>query len=560
MYAQDAHASVTFLSLLMFLWGVISLFSVPMKPFGPWNLLQAVAGAVAIAYFVSTRKRPSTRVSIGFALVMILYSLILLPWTAMVWCRLGRPWEAFTVPQVGMVSMALVVPRYFWLGVGMLALFAAESVFAYVYAHHLGLYSQTPPTEPYFSLFFAILGVGMLMLRDQRRQLALSHIRMQAEGEALQRIGPLFDHFRDELGDHLAALTSGLRSLPDEPSAARPLLRMDRAADRLASLSGRLHGLFVGATIAAPAGDSHPPRDRLTRLVASDVERQLLARDAHTGTTVFLAMLAAATVVLLLKHEVIIGARLFPVAVGEAIFIFAMLLYVVSTRQHPSERRAMWVVLVVSATLLPLLTLNEESLIGANRPYAPFMGHKFLMVGMALVAGGRLRLSLVLILLTAASAVAAFFLLHMGARRDLISVSEPWVTLVFMLIGIVVLMMRERRRVASIQLLRAESETAADYRRAALILALRDELNSPLQCLLSSAAALELDPQRSRDISQVRVAVDGLVALSRELAQIGDVIPSGSDRVSFDAARELAPPITARAFVDEVSNVPPSRS
>jgi hypothetical protein len=188
------------------------------------------------------------------------------------------------------------------------------------------------------------------------------------------------------------------------------------------------------------------------------------------------------------------------------------------------------------------------------------MGHKFLMVGMALVAGGRLRLSLVLILLTAASAVAAFFLLHMGARRDLISVSEPWVTLVFMLIGIVVLMMRERRRVASIQLLRAESETAADYRRAALILALRDELNSPLQCLLSSAAALELDPQRSRDISQVRVAVDGLVALSRELAQIGDVIPSGSDRVSFDAARELAPPITARAFVDEVSNVPPSRS
>jgi hypothetical protein len=424
-----------------------------------------------------------------------------------------------------MVSMALVVPRYFWLGVGMLALFAAETLFAYLYAHHLGLYSQVPPTEPYFSLFFAILGVGMLMLRHQRRQLAVRHIRMQAEAGALQRIGPLFNHLRDQLGGHLTALTSGLRSLHDGPSEAPPLLRMERATDRLTSLSGTLHDLVAGSATTMERA-----------------ERHLLARDAHIGTAVFVGMLAATTLVILLKNDVIVGAPLFPFAIAEAIFIFAMLLYVAGTQRRPSERRAMWIVLVLSATLLPLLTLNEVSLIAANRPYAPFMGHKFLMVSLALVAASRFRLGFVLILLTAASAVAAFFLLHMGARRDLISLSEPWVTLVFMVIGLVLLTMRERRRVASIQLLRVESETAADYRRMALILALRDQLNSPLQSLLSSAAALELDPQGSRDLSQIRIAVTGLVALSRQLAGIGEVIPGGSDRVSFDAARELAPP------------------
>lgn len=536
LYAADAHASVTFLSLLMFLWGAISLVAVPNEPFGAWNLLQTIVGAAALVYFVATRRRPSTRVSVGFALAMIAYTLVLLPWTAMAWCRLGRPWEAFTVPQIGMVSMALVVPRYFWLGVGMLALFAAESVFAYVYALHVGLAARTPATEPYFSLFFAILSVGLLMLRDQRRQLALRHIQTQAEREALQRMSPLFAHFRDELRLHLAALQRELRSLHDGPAAERPLLRMDRAAERLLALNGKLDGLFEGAA-TADAAIAPAQQQPATAVVASDAERCLLARDAHIGTTVFVAMLSATTVVLLWKHAIIIGARLFPAAVAEAALVYAMLLYVLATRRRPSQRRATAIMLVLFVTLLPLLTLNEASLLAMRRPYTPFMGHKFLMVSMALLAGSRFAQALVLDLLTAASALAAFFVLHMSAHRDVISVAEPGVTLVFMVIGIVLLVMRERRRSASIALLRAEAAAAADQRRAVLILALRDQLNTPLQSLLASAAVLELDPQRSHDAPRMRLAVDGLVALSRKLGRIE--IPTGPGRASFDGARDL---------------------
>ena len=543
MYAYDAYASVTFLSLLIFLWGAISLATVPMRPFGPWNLLQTVGGAAAVCYFVATRHRPSTQIAVSVAVVMIVYSLILLPWTATVWASLGRPWEAFTVPQMAMVAVALVAPRYFWLGVGVVTLFAAESLFAYVYARQRGLASAVPPTEPYFSLFFAILSVGVLMLRDQRRRLMLRHIRVQAEGEALRQIGPTFTRFRDQLGVYLAALEHQLGLMRDGSSPSRPLRRIDRAVRRLSALNETLHALDDGAvTTAAPADRPARRGDRSTSLVASEAERRLLAHDAHTATTIFIGMLAATTPVILIEHEVVVGPSLFPFAIGEAILIFAMLLYVVATRRHPSERRATYVVLVVYLALLPILIADEKSLLAMNRPYAPFMGHKFLMVSMALVAGSRLRLGIALNLLTWASAIVTFYVLGLHAHRELVSVAEPWVTTVYMMIGMVILVMRERRRVASIEVLRAESDAAAQYRRVALILAFRDQLNSPLQSLLSSAVLLDLGSPRGHNATPIRVAVDGLVSLSRDLNRIEDAIPGGSSGLSFDGANVLVQP------------------
>ena len=541
MYAEDAYASVRFLSLLMFLWGAISLARVPMKPFGPWNLLQAVGGAIAVLYFYATRKRPSTRIAVGLSTVMILYALLLLPWTTMVWADLGRPWEAFTVPQIAMVAVALVTPRYFWLGVGVLALFAGECLFAYVYARHVGLAARTPATEPYFSLFFAILSLGVLMLRAERRQLMLRHIRIQAESEALRLIGPLFTRFRSQLGVYLAALEHQLGLMRGGASAARPLRRMDRAVRRLSTLNETLHDLDDGAATTGAAEPSAAPRGRSTPLVASDAERRLLARDAHTGTTIFVGMIAATTPVILIEHEAVVAAPLFRFALAEAVLIFAMLVYLVATRRRPSERRATGVMLVVYLALLPILIANGKGLLAMNRPYAPFVGQKFLMVSMALVAGSRLGLGIALNLLTWASAIVAFYVLGLGAHRDLVSVSEPWVTTVYMLIGFVVLVMRERRRIASIEVLRAEAEAGAQSRRLALILAFRDQLNSPLQSLLASVVLLDLgSPRGHDDATPMRIAVDGLVSLSRDLNRIEDAIPSGSSGISFDGAKVLA--------------------
>ena len=73
--------------------------------------------------------------------------------------------------------------------------------------------------------------------------------------------------------------------------------------------------------------------------------------------------------------------------------------------------------------------------------------------------------------------------------------------------------------------MRAESEASTLHRRAVTLLALRDQLNTPLQTLVVGLARLELQ-EPTRDVARIRSALDRLVALSRELAQLE--IPSES--------------------------------
>ena len=63
--------------------------------------------------------------------------------------------------------------------------------------------------------------------------------------------------------------------------------------------------------------------------------------------------------------------------------------------------------------------------------------------------------------LTLIGTIAVYFALDLRAHRDLISEAEPWVTLVFMGIGIAAAVMREQRVLASLRLLRAEAALSA---------------------------------------------------------------------------------------------------
>src|SRR5262249_29993476 len=150
----------------------------PFRYFGLPNVLQAIVGPVLLVYLIRTRTRPNVRAVAAISAAIILYSLILLPWTAVVWCHLGRPLEAFAVPQIGAVIMALTVPRYLSLGLVLVGLFVAESLFVYLYALHLGLAARIPSTEPGGTIFVALIGIGLLLLRDRRRELTRRYLRV----------------------------------------------------------------------------------------------------------------------------------------------------------------------------------------------------------------------------------------------------------------------------------------------------------------------------------------------------------------------------------------------
>jgi hypothetical protein len=116
-----------------------------------------------------------------------------------------------------------------------------------------------------------------------------------------------------------------------------------------------------------------------------------------------------------------------------------------------------------------------------------------------------------------------------------VPIAEPWTTVAFALVGLLLMGLREQRLVASIALVRAASRHAAVERRAHLLLALRDQLNSPLQALVLYGAEAAKRSPACDPVLGAQVA--RLVAMSRRLGAVGDAHRAGP--VSFDGRAAL---------------------
>jgi hypothetical protein len=517
--AHEVHRAAATWSLLILSWGAIAFAVVPSEPFWVANLAEVLLGAAGLVYLLWTWNRPRRRVAEGIFAILFVYAVLVLPWTFVVWCRLGRPVEAFVVPQVGIISIALLFPGRWSFGAAAMSLFVAESLAVFVYARHVGLHELIPITEPFATAGITILGIGLLILRRHRRDLARKHVRARAEIEALDRIRPVIVHARTELEAQVAVLVSEVLANGGNAADVRST-RISRALERLGDLGRKLGALVVDEAAAPP----------------QVAERQLLERDAQLGAILLAGLAAALTLLAALFSHVRFGQV--PASVLAAIAVeFAILLYLLRTRRRSSSRRALWAVLALFTMALALVTYNQFWMLRENLPFAPFLGHKLLMVVLGMALATRFRLGVVLIVATAVNAIALWFALDLGAHRHIVSVSEPWATLTFTLISLVSLRVLEQRQIASVELLRDEAAVSAMQRRASMFLALRDRLNSPLQTLVISAtrASSHLPPS---DTKRVQAAVDRLVALSRELAELDVRLPRPS--AAFDTNHELS--------------------
>jgi hypothetical protein len=505
--AHDAHRTATTLTLLFFLWGALALITLGRDIFWIRNLLHTAVGGIALVYFATAWNRPRQRVAEAFCVIVPTYLMLVLPWTMTVWCDVGRPMEAFTVPQICMIMMALVIPGGWWLGDVALAVFAAESLLAYFYARHLGLDALIPLSEPFATVALMVVGVALRVLRRLRRNLAREHVRARSEIDALDHIRPLFVTAREALQSDLATIANATRENALDGTDPRAT-NISHALDRLGDLGHKLDGLVT---------------EEERRSSARDAEQTLLDRDAQLGAILFAIMsfvlMVLATV--LSMTRVPSPTALFAVA---SIVAFAVIVFLLRTQRRPSSRRALWAVLGLFAMTLPLVAFDQAWISEVNHPYLPFLGHKLLMVVLGLAMATRFKLGMVLIVATAINALALFFVLGLGARTDIVSYTEPAITILYMFIGLVSLQMNEQRHIASIQLLRREAESSAMHRRARLLLALRDRLNSPLQTLVlrASGIAVELSESGSK---QVEAAIDHLIKVSRDLSELEMPVP-----------------------------------
>jgi hypothetical protein len=522
--ARDVHSSALLMALLFFIWGGLSLLTVPVNPFVVPNAAQVIVGGIMVVYLLWARRRPSLGISIGLAAAMVAYSLVLLPWTALAWCRLGRPWEAFTVPQIGTVLMAMVVPGSFWIGTLLVGLFAAESLFVFLCGKAVGLIALLPVTEPTVSLGFALVAVAILFARDQRRKLERRHVKLEAEADALRRLGPLFLRVRDRLHRELGAISA---ELGDAACASVPGARLSRTVGRLASIGDHLERLGTGEP-SAPADLAH----------RTEAEQRLEAGATRTGAVLLAGATAFAVLVTLL-----FGQRAgwsFRLLATCGLVALLSLAYLRATRHRPSEGGCVAIMLALWAVDLVTVSRNQWLLLEGDMPFTPFVGNKMLMLVIALALSTRLWLSLGLIAVTLADALLLYLGLHLGDRRDLVSLVEPWITIVYGLIAISISVSGEQRRLTSLSVLRAEADRTSQYRRAGMFLALRDQLNSPLQTLVLCVGQLEgKDGLSAPAIERLQSAVNRLRALSSELATLEGLAPAELRRASLDAEDEL---------------------
>jgi hypothetical protein len=532
--ARDAYGRATMLALLLLLQGVVYLaMALPFWPFGATRVALTTVSAVALLYFVGTWRRPNRRIAVRFSLVAVAISLILVAWTSAAFTVRGRPLEAFPITDVAMVSMALVAPGSFWVGVVLVVLFQAEMVGVYLYSRHLGLESVLPYGAPVLSVRFAALSIGLLVLREQRHLRALRHLRIQAETRALREMSPLFDSVRAEIEMQLAALAEMLGRLHGERSPASPVVKMDRTVERVAGICGRLERLQETEATARSPGVAPESTNR-----EREAEQRFAARDAHDSATLGLAI---ATVLFVLNAFAFRRwePHVASVAVWGAVAALIGCGYLLVRRRRPSERVALTTFLVLYFFSLSFASWGSVLVFSVHRPYAPFGPYEVMMVMVSLVVATRFWVAIALVLSTGANAIAVYFFVHMGAHKEIVPLAEPWSMLVFQLLAIGLVMMREQRRVASVRLFRAEWELVAMHREAGLFLALRDQLGSPLQSLVLYTAQLErTHPPES--IVPIRAGVERLIAVSQRLANLEQTfVSSGMHRASMDAEREL---------------------
>lgn len=513
--AHEAQAGALLLALLISLWGIMSLGAAPATQVGAPRL-QIFLCAPAIGFFVARWRAPQLRIAQLFLALAMAYTLVVLPWSVIASRGDGYPWEAFTLPDVAIIYVAFVMPRRLWLGLLLIGAFTGLGLFAYFYLGTDSSPTFRPITQPYATLGFALLSVAVFLTRHRRALLGRQFVKMRAESAALHEVSPLFDDLRAQLARPLAVIDAALEtSTRTEPR----LLAMGRAVRRLGSLSHRV------ASLGRAEDDDH-----------SDAQERLLDHDAHLGVTVLCGLGVAVGALAALMMREVSGAMAW--AFAGCVGLDALLLgWLWTRRTRPSRRRATGVLLFIVVTALPLASLNQLVLANAQQPYLPFFCHKYLMVALGITAASRFGLSLAFIILAAADALALYCGIRLTGCQPFIAPAEPWLTLVFLLIGLNALRLREQRRLASLQVLQAEVEVEMMRRRAAMILSLRDRLNTPLQTLVLGSGSSSALPPHGR--LAVRDAVAELVRLSRRLAQFKVHIPAEAWRAPLDAERVL---------------------
>lgn len=280
----------------------------------------------------------------------------------------------------------------------------------------------------------------------------------------------------------------------------------------------------------APPSPSPAPR----RLATLEQERRARAwRSCTTGISL-LAVCQLAYV--FIDRRVFPGTLTLPLLrAAHVVLCLAVLGWLYARRHTPTLRLANVAFIVVTVPLLPLFAMAEAAMAATHPVWTPMLGHRLVMLGIALFAPVGFRAGAALIVAFAVEVVALWYGLGLDARLP-DAVWEPWVTLIYAAVGLTMLGYRVRNRRVTYRLRRARAEAEALERLARLFLALRDAASTPLQSLeIGTALLRQRAPGCEPTLDSMERALTRLRNLTQRMSTADPLLVWREGEESFDA-------------------------
>jgi hypothetical protein len=134
-----------------------------------------------------------------------------------------------------MALVPFVLPRWLWLGIAVEAVMGALCLGIYVMLDLGSQQHRIPYAEPWVTLLYCAVGIGLVVLRDQRRAASLSLLREEIEADAIARRSSVVLAILDETGSPLQVLSVSLGLLARRGGAIAPhVRRMTEAVESFA--------------------------------------------------------------------------------------------------------------------------------------------------------------------------------------------------------------------------------------------------------------------------------------------------------------------------------------
>lgn len=218
--------------------GTIAFVDTTTLGFGPLVVARIVHVAVAVvALALLVFARPNIRgAEVSFALVVIPFQPVLLL-SELVFAARGEIRDHASWYQLTMLGIASLAPASPLLPSLLIVGLGLQRV---VLRFVLGI-TPVAPGEPWVTLIYAVIAVGMLVSRARRREAAREAARAMAHAAAVERVARLLLSVRDRANTPLQTIALGTAILKQRGAGEpRVIAAMDRAVRRLRRLSRAL--------------------------------------------------------------------------------------------------------------------------------------------------------------------------------------------------------------------------------------------------------------------------------------------------------------------------------